>query len=146
MLSQTSTSTFATTSTSYSDLPNASQTVTVPTGETDKLVVFFSGESVCYGGSSLERCRLKILVDNNEISPAAGDDAAFDNNDRGRTGDPATFDSKTSGHRATRSVVRVSGNLSAGSHTVKVQHSSTDSSTAFQLDNWALVVQRVKVS
>jgi len=42
--------------------------------------------------------------------------------------------------------VRTSGNLSAGSHTVRVQYSSENSSTAFRVDDWALVVQRIKVS
>ena len=32
-------------------------------GETDKLVVFFSGESACYGGTALQKCLLKITVD-----------------------------------------------------------------------------------
>jgi hypothetical protein len=39
----------------------------------------------------------------------------------------------------------VSGNLSAGSHAVQVQYSVTNTATAFNLDDWALVVQRIKV-
>jgi hypothetical protein len=153
VLSATSNSTSATTSTSYNNLPNGSLSVTVPSGETDKLVVLFSGESACYGGDSLQRCRLRVNVDGNELSPSAGGDAYFDNNNLGLratgvSGASVTnsFNSKSSGDVSQHAIVRVSGNLSAGSHTVQVQISTTDSSTAFEVDDWALVVQRIKVS
>ena len=145
VLAQTGTGAVATTSDSYNAVPDANLTVTVPSGETDKLVVFFSAEDACYGGDSLERCRLKITVDGNELSPAAGGDAYFDNNDRGQD-KSGGFDSKNSGDQASRAIVRTSANLAAGTHTVQTQYSTTDSGTAFQLDDWALVVQRVKVS
>jgi hypothetical protein len=122
----------------------------VPSGETDKLVAFFSGESACYGGTALEKCLLKITVDGTELSPAAGSDAFFDNNDQGRASPnhltDDSFRAKTSGDAYQHAIVRTSGNLSAGSHTVQVQFSVTDAATAFSLDDWALVVQRIKVS
>jgi hypothetical protein len=144
-LAQTSNSESATTSTSFTNLSNATQTVTVPSGETDKLIVFFSGEDACYGGTALQKCLLKITVDGTELSPAAGSDAFFDNNDRGekKTG---LFDPKDSGDQESRSIARTSSNLSAGSHTVQVQFSVTNSSTAFSVDDWALIVLRAKVS
>jgi hypothetical protein len=149
-LAQTGTSDSATTSTSYTNLNGGSLTVNVPSGETDKLVVFFSGESTCYGGNSLQKCLLKITVDGSEIAPAGGADAFFDNNDLG-VGSPNhntddSFKSKSSSDSAQHAIVRVSGNLSGGSHTVQVQYSVTNASTAFNLDDWALVVQRIKVS
>jgi hypothetical protein len=146
VLSQTSTSSSETTSTSYTGLDNGTLAMTVPTGETDSLVVFFSAESACYGGASLQRCALRILVDGNELSPAAGGDAYFDNNDLGKAGDPDVFLAKASNDQESRGIVRVSGNLGAGSHTVKVEYQTTSSATTFRLDDWALVAQRVKVS
>ena len=149
-LAQSSTSDAATTSTTYTNLNGGSLTATTPTGETDKLVVFFSGESACYGGTALQKCLLKITVDGTELSPAAGADAFFDNNDLGvgsanqNTDD--SFRAKSSGDSAQHGIVRVSGNLSAGAHVVQVQYSVTNASVAFNLDDWALVVQRIKVS
>jgi hypothetical protein len=88
---------------------------------------------------------LKITVDGTELNPAAGADAVFDNNDQGekKTG---LFDPKDSGDQESRSIARTSGNLSSGSHTVQVQFSVTNSATAFSLDDWALIVQRIKAS
>jgi hypothetical protein len=165
VLSATSTTASSTTSTSYTNLPNGgSLTVTVPTGETDKLVAFFSGQSACYDGSSLQSCLLKITVDGTELAPAGGSNAIFDNNDNGLkttsisnsscaatpctiTSTPSnSFNRKTSADLSDHGIVRVSGNLSAGTHTVQVQYATTSSGTAFELTNWALVVQRVKVS
>jgi hypothetical protein len=120
--------------------------VTVPSGETDKIVVFFSAETSCYGGTSLKHCLLRITVDGNELSPTGSDDANFDNNDLRKTGAPAVFNAKASGDLTQHGIVRTSGSLSAGSHTVRVQMSSENSSTAFRLDDSALVVQRIKSS
>jgi hypothetical protein len=47
---------------------------------------------------------------------------------------------------AASAIVRVSGNLSAGAHVVQVQYSVSATPVAFNLDDWALVVQRIKVS
>jgi hypothetical protein len=150
VLTQTDGSTTSTTSESYTNVSNATQSVTVPSGETDKLVVFFSGESACYGGTGVEQCLLKITLDGTELSPAAGNDAFFDNNDLGRASPnhltDDSFRAKSSGDVYQHGIVRTSGNVSAGSHTVQVQYSVTDSSVAFNLDDWALVVQRIKVS
>jgi hypothetical protein len=154
---QSDTNATSTTSTSYTNVPNATQSVTVPSGETDKLIVLFSGESACYGGTAIQKCLLKITVDGTELSPAAGSDAFFDNNDQGVKTTSVTgatspytvvnsFNSKTSGDQEEHGVVRTSSNLSAGSHTVQVSYSTTDSGTAFQLDDWSLVVLRVKVA
>jgi hypothetical protein len=143
VLSQTNTSGGVTTSTSYTNINGANLSVNVPSNETDKLVVYFSGESACYGGNALARCLLKITVDGTELSPAAGSDAAFDNNDRGEKKD-GTFDAKNSGDKSQHAIFRVSGNLSAGAHPVQVQISTTNTNTAFQVEDWALVVERIK--
>jgi hypothetical protein len=146
-LAQSSASDTATTSTSFTNLNGGSLNVTVPTNETDKLTAWFSGASACYGGTALQKCLLKITVDGTELSPAAGSNAVFDNNDLGVKGTgPTVFQPKSSGDLEAHEIVRTSGNLSAGSHTVQVQFSTTSATTAFDLANWALVVQRIKVS
>jgi hypothetical protein len=148
VLSQTGNTETSTTSTSYSNLNSGNLTVNVPSGETDKLSVFFSGESACYGGTTLQKCLLKITVDGTELTPAAGADANFDNNDLGLkvVGGSNVFNAKSSGDQAQHSIVRVSGSLSSGSHVVQVQFATTSSGTAFQLDDWALVVDRIKTA
>jgi len=88
---------------------------------------------------------VKITVDGTELSPAAGADAFFDNNDLG-VGPGTTFRAKSSGDSAQHAIVRISGNLSAGAHVVQVQYSVSATPVAFNLDDWALVVQRIKVS
>ena len=147
MLSQTSNVQSATTNQGFGNLNNANATVTVPIGETDKLVVFFSGESTCYDGSAVQKCLLRITVDGNEINPvgASSTDDIFDNNDLGEKSGGG-FNHKTSEDSGQRAIVRTSGNLATGTHTVQVQVATTNSGTAFQLDDWALVVQRVRVS
>jgi hypothetical protein len=145
-----STDQFDTASTSFTNLNNGSLTVNVPTGETDKIVVWFNAESACYAGSSLQKCLVKINVDGTELTPAAGLDGFFDNNDLG-VGSPNhntddTFRPKSSGDASYHSIIRYSGNLSAGSHVVQVQVATTNASTHLLLDDWTLVSQRIRVS
>ena len=80
--------------------------VTVPANETDKLIVTFSGEDACYGGTSVRFCNVRITVDGNELAPASGSDANWDNNDLGVSG--AVFKAKTSSDQESRAIVRVS--------------------------------------
>ena len=42
--------------------------------------------------------------------------------------------------------MRVSPTLSAGAHSVVVQYQVSNASTTFRLDDWALAVQRVRVT
>ncbi len=126
-----------TTTTTFAALANSTVNVTVPTGETAQLVLMFSAESACYGGTGAQRCSVRLVVDGSEANPAVGDDFGFDNNDAGG----ATVDS-LQGH----ALVRVSNPLNAGSHTVQVQVRSSSASTNFRIDDWELVVQRVRLS
>jgi hypothetical protein len=139
VLTANSTSSTETTSTSYTSLDNGTLTLTVPTGETAKLVVFFNAETACYGGTAGASCQVRILVDNSEIAPAADNDSTFDNN--GVTGAVST-----SSTQAQHAFTKVSGTLAAGSHTVKVEIGTSSSSTTFRLDDWTLAVLRIKVS
>ena len=126
--SDTSTSTTSTGSASFVDLTGAEETITVPTGETARLYVWFTAESACTGGTW---CSVRITVDGTEIEPAAGTNYAFD----------SVGADLWDGH----ALVRVSGTLTAGSHVVKVQGAVVGGGT-LSLDDWALVVQRVKLT
>jgi len=127
-------------STSFEALDGGTLNVTVPANETDKLLVFFNGESSCYGGTAGERCLLRVTVDNNEIAPAANNEGFFDNN--GPTATSLHLQNTQSQH----GVIRVSSTLTAGSHTVKVEVATTNASTHLRLDDWTLAVQRVRVT
>ncbi len=144
-LNSSSTSTNDTSSTSFSGLNDASIKVSVPSGETDKLVVFFSAKDACYGGTALKRCLVRLTVDGNELSPSSGGDAFFDNNGyksvQGGTGSVVN----SSGSQSTHAIVRFSGNLGSGSHTVQAQFATESSAISFRINEWSLVVQRVKV-
>ena len=129
--SQTGNASSTTTSTTYVDLPASSQTVTVPAGQTAKLLVYFSAESACYGGVGAQYCGVRVTVDGAELRPTSSN-FAFDSNEN------ATANTN---YRASHAIARVSDTLAAGSHTVKVQYRTSSGSTSLRLDNWAMVVE-----
>ncbi len=137
VISQTSTTLSTTNSTSFVDLAGSTETVTVPTGETARIYAWFSAESACYGGVGSQFCGVRITVDGNELAPASNTDFAFDSSD-------ATDETVASWE--SHAIVRVSDTLSAGSHTVKVQSRTSSAATTLWLDDWALVIQRTKLS
>ncbi|HEU0303854.1 MAG TPA: collagen-like protein [Gaiellaceae bacterium] len=128
--SDTSTGVSSTSSTSFVDLAGAEETIAVPTGETARLYVWFTAESIC---TATGWCSVRIIVDGTEIEPASGTDYAFDSG-------PSTTD-EWEGH----ALARVSATLGAGSHVVKVQGAVVGAGS-LTLDDWALVVQRVRLS
>jgi hypothetical protein len=127
-------------STSFTNPDALKLNVTVPAGETDKLLVSFNAETACYGGSAGERCLVGITVDNAEIAPAAGSDSYFDNNG------PTDTSKHTQATQAQHAIVRISPTLSAGAHTVRVELATTSSSTKLKYDDWTIAVQRVRVT
>jgi hypothetical protein len=135
VVSQTSASSSSTNSQTFTDLSGSSQTITVPTGETARLYVTFSAESACSGGTGF--CGVRVTVDGNEISPVAGNDFAFDSTDNG---------TETSSSWESHSMTRVTDTLAAGNHTIVVQMRTTQAATTLRLDDWAVVVQRTRVS
>jgi hypothetical protein len=136
----TSTSPTDVTSTSYSNFSTATATVTVPSGETGRVIAYFSAEDACFGSPATnQRCLVRITVDGTELEPAANTDAFWDNNGHA-AGSPNDNDSVQS-----RAIVRASGTLAAGSHVVAVQAATTNSAVTLRLDDWALVVERVKL-
>ena len=133
--SQTSGTAASTTSSSYVNLAGASETVTVPAGETARIYAVFSAESACYGAGASEFCGVRILVDGNELNPAVGNDFAFDSTDNG---------DDTAQSWESHSIARSSETLAAGNHTVQVQMRTTG--VTLRLDDWALVIWRTKLS
>jgi hypothetical protein len=128
--SDTSTSTVSTSSTTFVDITGADESVTVPTGETARFYVTFAAESFCSAAASW--CSVRITVDGTEIEPAAGTNYAFDS---GAGAD------NWEGH----SLIRVSGTLAAGAHVVRAQFAVVGGGT-LTLDDWAMVVERVRLS
>jgi len=135
--SDTSTSDSSTNSQTFTDLTGASEAVTVPTGETGRLYVWFNAESACSGGAGNQYCNVRILVNGTEIEPAAGTEFAFDSTDGA---------DETSSSWEGHGMIRVSPILNAGTYTVTVQGRTTNALTTLRLDDWALVIQRVRLS
>jgi hypothetical protein len=129
--SDTATGATATTSTTFVDLNGAEESITVPTGETARLYVTFSAESFCSAPALW--CSVRITVNGAEIEPIVGTDYAFDSG----SGSTDSWE----GH----SLIRVSPTLAAGTYIVRAQFAAVGGGTA-TLDDWALVVERVRVS
>lgn len=121
-----------TSSTAFVDLPGATTTIKVPKRTRAFLLVRFSAESHCDGGVTGDYCSVRILVDGAEAHPVVGLNYAFDTD----TGDNDEWE----GH----ALERVSGILKPGIHTVTVQWAVTAATTAFRVDDWTLVVERIK--
>ncbi len=116
------------------DLPGASVVVTVPAGRTGTVLVTFSGESLCFGGTG-SYCTVTVLVDGTEADPVTLSDFAFDSSDGG---------SETSLSWEAHSIQRSKTGLAAGDHTVTVQVASYG--TNFWLDDWHLTAQALLTS
>lgn len=121
-----STSYWSTSSTTPVALSGASATVSM--AKAGKLLVTFSAESVCSGGSGSGWCGLNILVDGNLAT--GEDDDAFDSTDGA---------SETSSSWESHSLQRVIS-VAKGTHTVTVQGWGAFGSPTFELDDWTLTV------
>lgn len=135
--SDTSTGDVSTSSQTFTDIPGASEAVTVPTGETGRIYVWFNAESACSGGTGSQYCNVRILVNGTEIEPAAGTDFAFDSTDQA---------DETASSWESHGMIRVSPVVNAGTYTVTVQGRTTSAATTLRLDDWTLLVQRVRVT
>ena len=133
------------TSTSYTNVNNATTTVNVPTGETGRIIAWFSAEDACYGADTAnQRCLVRITVDGTELDPAANTDAFWDHNGYADTAGGAHVKHQNDSVQS-REIVRSSQTLQPGSHTVVVQAMVTNSALNFVLDDASLVVERVKL-
>lgn len=120
MFVQTKTAALTTTSAAYQSLTSGN--IQIPAGQTGHLVVTFSGESVCTGGSW---CTLRVLVDGTELHPIVGTDFAFDS---------------PSDNWEAHSIQRISKPLVAGIYTVDVQWAALGGAT-FRIDDWLFMVE-----
>lgn len=141
----TSTSPTDVSNVSYSNLSSATATVTVPSGETGRVIAYFSAEDACFGvPTNNERCLVRITVDGTEMDPAANTDSFWDNNGHASTAGPDPVKNQNDSVQS-RAIVRSSGTLNPGAHVVVVQAATTSASLTFRVDDWSLVVQRVKL-
>jgi hypothetical protein len=123
-----------TNSTTFVNLPEAVTTpITVPTGQTALMLVHFSAESQCDGGTTNTICSVRII-----LLPATGGsletlplstDFAFDQ-------DIATDDLNGA---ASMTRWRVVG---SGQWRAQVQFRVSGAATTFSLDDWSLILQR----
>ncbi len=114
----------------FTKLPGASTTITVPSGQTARLIARFSGESRC----TVSWCSLRIMADGVQMLPASGINFAFDSGD----GADDRFESLA--------MERTSKVLSAGTHTVRVDWALGGNNSSFWLDDWQLTVEEWRVS
>ena len=128
------TSASSSSSTSFVDVPGASASITVPSGQQALILARFSAESYCNDGTTGNTgnwCSARILIDGVEMQPASGFDFAFDTD--------GEADDYWESNSMDRSAV-----VGSGSHTVKVQRAVTSAATVFRLDDWSLTVERSK--
>ena len=129
----TETNSQTTNSASFSDLPGATVTITVPVGKKQLVEARFTGESGCFpvGGGGSVWCSVQIVAvgpsGTTHMLPDSGVDAAFDT--------VPDFQDYWEGHSVERSVV-----LPAGKYTVKVQWQVSDPAGTFALDDWSFTV------
>jgi hypothetical protein len=130
---KTQTDKFLTNSTDWIDVPNARFRMTVKAGAENAFIGQFSAESLCNGADGgNDWCSVRILVDDAEMSPAAGGDFAFDSDEPG------------AGLWEAHSMTRVIGPLTEGKYNFKVQAKVTTSNVIFTLDDWTFVVWKAK--
>jgi hypothetical protein len=129
----------STMSTNYVDLPGASTTITVPSGQRALIVARFTAESTCTIGLS-DGCegQVRILIGGAEGAPACGVDCAFDSTKEGQS-------DELESHAIDRSRGGIGG-LTPGNYTVKVQFRVLrGDGAALSLDDWHLTVERSQV-
>lgn len=117
----------------FTAVPGLAQNIVVPGGAARRVLATVSGESACFG--AVGYCRLRILVDGVELTPAEGNDFAFDSSDS---------NTETSSSWESHSIQRYSGNLAAGAHSVTVELSSTDPALTFRFDDAVLSTVQIQ--
>jgi hypothetical protein len=112
------------------DIPGASASVNVPTGQNGILVVTFSAVSLCTNATAGFNCPVQILVDGAPANPTP-DSSGY------------IFDTTVlAGNSKNRALsLTASKPVSAGDHTVKVAFGGAVPVTTFTLRTWHLLVQ-----
>jgi hypothetical protein len=104
--------------------------ITIPVGQTGYLLTTFSSESFCTGSSGW--CSVRALVNGVESHPAVGTNFAFDS---------AGTDSWES-----HSMQRISSLLPGGTYAVRLECTRGSAINSFQLDDWLIRVDYLRVS
>jgi hypothetical protein len=99
--------------------------------------VQFDAESACSGGTGVNYCSVRILIDGIEGNPQSGKDFAFDSINNGAES-PVSWE----GHSMARGRCIQNTSTTALSVGVAVQRAVTNSATTFWLDDWELDVYR----
>ena len=118
-----STDASSTASLSYVNLPGA----LVNMRGQGLLVVRFSAESECSGGTNGNWCSVEVLVDGVQAKPDSGLDYAFQTNNGG------TWE----GNAVERSI-----KVGPGLHHIRLRYAAVGSGTTFRLDDWSMSVER----
>ncbi len=124
--------------TTATDLSGAGTTVKVPTGQKALLLIRFSADTACYGGTSggYDQCYVQVLVNGNTAGPG---EVSFDNNNN-------NTEAVTTSLRDVHEMEWVKS-VGAGTYTVQVQVRTDDSpccQVEFDLDHWTLTVERIR--
>ena len=119
----------------FTNVPGATATFTVPPSTTDLFIARFSAESACWGVAGWGVVR--ILINGVEMDPAAGTDFAFDSTNAGAE-NPTSYES----HSMERSKVITNTSTAPLTVTVQVQYRITNSGIFLRLDDWHLTVQQ----
>jgi hypothetical protein len=134
-----------TTSTSFVNMPGASTSITVPAGQKALIIAHFSAESDCYDADVSSWCAVRIMIGGSQGSPAVGSNFAFDSIDSADTAGCSGDGCGWEGH----SMDRTRGPVGPGTYTVRVQWAAVPTlfgpAPTFRLDDWSLIVERVKV-
>jgi hypothetical protein len=134
-------------STTFTDIPGAAATVSVPRGEKGLILARYSAETICYivegtTNTGDNKCSVRIMVVNNatgqevEACPCQGTAFAFDSTSGGTENILAQ-----ESHSMDRSLV-----VPRGRYTVKAQWAVTHSDVRFRVDDWSLTVEKARVS
>jgi hypothetical protein len=116
--------------TGWTNIAAASTSLRVPRRQRALVLARFSAESSCSGGTSADRCSVRILIRGQQGQPASGSDFAFDSN---------TGAANREAHSMDRSRV-----LGPGLYSVRVQGMVTNASVNFTIDDWSLVVEQFR--
>jgi hypothetical protein len=123
-----------TSSTSYTNIPGASTSITIPAGEHAILVARFTTQEDCTVGDGNPdgSCLARIMVDGAEAQPSSG----------------GTIIDTVSGGSApgvrSAALDRSTAPLGAGTHTVQVQVKVTSGLMILEVTDWHLTVERVR--
>jgi hypothetical protein len=123
----------------WTDLPNATLKITVPPGQVAYIASRFTAESNCRatGAGASGYCSLRLLVNNQEMLPAAGTLYAFDTPDNGNSSPQNAF--SWEGHALERS----SPKLGPGVYTVKVQYHIVGNALEQWIGDWHFTAERI---